>query len=175
MRSPRRPSFAASTPSRVKLESLKPLLRYCHGELGFDYLIDISSVDHFENEPRFEMVYELYGLGHHQHLRVKSPVSEEQEVPDRHRRLAHGQLARARDVRHDGHPFRRPSRPAPHPHVGGLSVLPAAEGFPARRQGERDARRGLHRHRARSKAGRSSPRRRDADTIEREPRAKSFE
>jgi NADH-quinone oxidoreductase subunit C len=65
----------------VKLESLKPLLRYCHGEMGFDYLIDISSVDHYETEPRFEVVYELYGLGHHQHLRVKSPVSEEQEVP----------------------------------------------------------------------------------------------
>ena len=65
----------------VKLESLKPLLRYCRDELGHDYLIDISSVDHYETEPRFEVVYELYGLGHHQHLRVKSPVSEEQEVP----------------------------------------------------------------------------------------------
>lgn len=65
----------------VKLESLKALLRYCRDEMGFDYLIDISSVDHYETEPRFEMVYELYGLGHHQHLRVKSPVSEEQEVP----------------------------------------------------------------------------------------------
>ena len=65
----------------VKLESLKPLLRYCADELGFDYLIDISSVDHFENEPRFEMVYELYGLGHHQHLRVKALLTEEQEAP----------------------------------------------------------------------------------------------
>ncbi len=65
----------------MKLESLKPLMRYCQGELGFDYLIDISSVDHNEQEPRFEMVYELYGLMHHQHLRVKSPVSEDQEVP----------------------------------------------------------------------------------------------
>jgi NADH-quinone oxidoreductase subunit C len=64
----------------VKLEALKPLLKYCRDELGFDYLIDISSVDHFENEPRFEMVYELYGLGLHLHLRVKSPVSEDEEV-----------------------------------------------------------------------------------------------
>ena len=65
----------------VTLESLKPLLRYCADELGFDYLIDISSVDHFENEPRFELVYELYGLGHHQHLRVKSLLTDEQEAP----------------------------------------------------------------------------------------------
>ena len=65
----------------VSLESLKPLLRYCRDELGFDYLIDISSVDHFENEPRFEMVYELTGIEHKQHLRVKVPVTDEQEVP----------------------------------------------------------------------------------------------
>ena len=65
----------------VKLESLKSLLRHCRDELAFDYLVDISSVDHFENEPRFEMVYELYGLAHHRHLRVKAPLSEEQEAP----------------------------------------------------------------------------------------------
>ncbi|MCE9520184.1 MAG: NADH-quinone oxidoreductase subunit C [Verrucomicrobia bacterium] len=65
----------------VKLESLKPLLRYCRDEMGFDYLIDISSVDHNEAAPRFEMVYELYGLGHHVHLRVKSLASEDQTVP----------------------------------------------------------------------------------------------
>jgi NADH-quinone oxidoreductase subunit C len=62
------------------LDALKPLLRYCRDELGFDYLLDISSVDHFENEPRFEVVYELTGIDHHQHLRVKAPVTEEQEV-----------------------------------------------------------------------------------------------
>ena len=65
----------------VKLESLKQLLKYCRDEMSFDYLVDISSVDHFETEPRFEMVYELYGYGHHQHLRVKSPVSEDASVP----------------------------------------------------------------------------------------------
>lgn len=65
----------------VKPEALKPVMRCCQGELGFDYLIDISSVDHFEREPRFEMVYELYGMTHHQHLRVKSAVPEDQEVP----------------------------------------------------------------------------------------------
>lgn len=65
----------------VKLESVKPLLKYCRDELNFDYLVDVSSVDHYETEPRFEMVYELYGYGHHQHLRVKSAVSEDVSVP----------------------------------------------------------------------------------------------
>ena len=51
-------------------------------ELGFDYLIDISTLDHYGDDPRFSVVYELYGIEHRQHLRLKTPVSEEQgEVP----------------------------------------------------------------------------------------------
>lgn len=46
-------------------------------ELGFDYLVDISSVDHYGEDPRFTVVYELYGYGHHCHLRLKTDVSEE--------------------------------------------------------------------------------------------------
>ena len=65
----------------VKLEALKPLLKYGRDEMGFDYLVDVSSVDNFETEPRFEMVYELYGYGHNQHLRVKANVSEDESVP----------------------------------------------------------------------------------------------
>ena len=49
---------------------------------GFDLLIDICSVDHFGDEPRFEMVYEFYNLAASLHLRVKSKVSEDDlEVP----------------------------------------------------------------------------------------------
>ena len=32
----------------VKLESVKQLLKYCRDEMSFDYLVDISSVDHFQ-------------------------------------------------------------------------------------------------------------------------------
>ncbi|MBI2946551.1 MAG: NADH-quinone oxidoreductase subunit C, partial [Verrucomicrobia bacterium] len=31
--------------------------------LGFDYLVDISSVDNHGEEPRFTVVYHLYGYG----------------------------------------------------------------------------------------------------------------
>ncbi|EEF60812.1 NADH-quinone oxidoreductase subunit C [Pedosphaera parvula] len=51
-------------------------------ELGFDYLVDLSSVDNYGNDPRWTLVYELYGYGHHCHLRLKTDVSEEKsELP----------------------------------------------------------------------------------------------
>ena len=56
------------------------ILRYCRDELGFDYLLDISSLDHYGEEPRWEMVYELYALGngarHHLRLKYKLPEGE---------------------------------------------------------------------------------------------------
>ncbi len=51
-------------------------------ELGFDTLADASSVDNFGDEPRFEMVYELYSLRDNHYLRLKASVSEDDlEVP----------------------------------------------------------------------------------------------
>ncbi len=54
------------------------ILRYCRSELGFDYLIDISSLDHLGMDPRWEMVYELYALGNgaKHHLRIKYQLRE---------------------------------------------------------------------------------------------------
>ncbi len=46
-------------------------------EFGFDYLVDVSSVDNYGEDPRFTVVYHFYGYGHHQHLRLKTSVSEE--------------------------------------------------------------------------------------------------
>ena len=51
-------------------------------DLGFDYLVDISSVDNYGEDPRFAIVYELYGYTHRCHLRLKTEVSEEKsELP----------------------------------------------------------------------------------------------
>ncbi len=50
--------------------------------LGFDLLLDISSVDFHGEEPRFAVVYELYNLKDHAHLRLKVTVPEEHaELP----------------------------------------------------------------------------------------------
>jgi NADH-quinone oxidoreductase subunit C len=65
----------------VTLAQVKNLLRYCRDEMNFDYLVDVSSLDNLGEEPRFEMVYELYGYSHSQHLRVKAKVSEDASVP----------------------------------------------------------------------------------------------
>jgi len=57
---------------------------YAKASLGFNYLTDITSVDHLEDEnvPRFSVVYELYGLEHQCHLRLKTRISEENpELP----------------------------------------------------------------------------------------------
>ena len=62
----------------LKADAILPIGRYLRDELGFDYLIDISSVDHFTEEPRFEVVYELYGLGHGIHLRLKYGLGEDE-------------------------------------------------------------------------------------------------
>ena len=66
----------------IALSALPAILAYCKNELAFDYLVDISSVDNMGEEPRFEMVYELYSLQTHVHLRIKARVSEDNlEVP----------------------------------------------------------------------------------------------
>jgi NADH-quinone oxidoreductase subunit C len=46
-------------------------------ELGFDYLVDITSLDNYGEDPRFTLVYHLYGYGHLRYLRLKANVSEE--------------------------------------------------------------------------------------------------
>lgn len=61
----------------VDLDHLRGVLENCKEALGFDYLIDVSSLDHAGEEPRFEMVYELYSLADRAHLRVRSKVSED--------------------------------------------------------------------------------------------------
>ena len=63
-------------------ERITDLCAFAKRELGFDYLVDISSVDNYGEDPRFTVVYELYGYGHRCHLRLKTGVSEEKcELP----------------------------------------------------------------------------------------------
>ena len=61
----------------VAAELIKDVCSYCKNVLGYDYLVDISSVDNFGDEPRFEVVYELYSMGGNHHLRLKTSVSED--------------------------------------------------------------------------------------------------
>lgn len=46
-------------------------------QLGFDYLVDISSVDNYGDDPRWTVVYHLRNLSNNTELRLKVDVSEE--------------------------------------------------------------------------------------------------
>jgi NADH-quinone oxidoreductase subunit C len=65
----------------VPLGALHEVLAKCHADLGYELILDISSVDHFGDDPRFEMVYEIATLDDSRHLRVKAAVSEDESVP----------------------------------------------------------------------------------------------
>jgi NADH-quinone oxidoreductase subunit C len=74
--------FRGETTFVIRPEDLQQIANVCRDELAFDYLIDITSVDNFGVEPRFEIVYELYSMAVGTHLRLKLSVSEEaNEVP----------------------------------------------------------------------------------------------
>ncbi len=73
--------FRGEQTLRVKLGALHEVLAKCRKDLGYEMLLDISSVDHFGDDPRFEMVYELATVDDAKHLRVKAPVGEDEEVP----------------------------------------------------------------------------------------------
>jgi NADH-quinone oxidoreductase subunit C len=64
----------------VGLSRLKQTLEK-FAELGYELLLDISSVDHMGETPRFEMVYELATLDDSKHVRLKARVAEDVEVP----------------------------------------------------------------------------------------------
>ncbi len=66
----------------VNPQMINGVCAFAKKELGFDYLVDISSVDNYGDDMRWSVVYELYGYGHRCHLRLKTDVSEEQsELP----------------------------------------------------------------------------------------------
>lgn len=63
-------------------EKITEICTFAKQELGFDYLVDISSVDNYGDDPRWTVVYELSKLAGNVHLRLKTGVSEEKsELP----------------------------------------------------------------------------------------------
>ena len=63
-------------------ERIVEVCGFAKNALGFDYLVDVSSIDNYGDDPRWTVVYHLYGYGHHCHLRLKTAVSEEKsELP----------------------------------------------------------------------------------------------
>jgi len=75
-------SFRGEETVVVTLDALRGALEQCHSKLGFDFLVDLSGVDNLGEDPRYEVVYELYSYKHGCNLRVKAGVDEaEREAP----------------------------------------------------------------------------------------------
>lgn len=51
-------------------------------DFGFNYLADISTVDHYTDEQRFEVQYNLFNLDKNQRLRVKVFIEEDHPEVD---------------------------------------------------------------------------------------------
>lgn len=105
--------FRGETSVSVKAESAHAIAQYLRDREGFDYLIDLATIDHFETEPRWEVVYELYSMAAGRHLRLKYSLPEnEPEAPtvsdlwptaDWHEREAYDMMG----IKFKGHPDMR--------------------------------------------------------------------
>jgi len=73
--------FRGEQTVQVTLAALHDVLAKCRNDLGYEMILDISSLDHFGDDPRFEMVYEIATLDDSKHLRIKAKVSEDEAVP----------------------------------------------------------------------------------------------
>lgn len=63
-------------------ERIVEVCAFAKKDLGFNFLVDISSVDNYGDDPRWLIVYELYGVAHRCYLRLRTRVSEEKsELP----------------------------------------------------------------------------------------------
>ena len=49
--------FRGETTYTIAPADLREIAKFCRDALSFDYLIDITSIDNFGEEPRFEVVY----------------------------------------------------------------------------------------------------------------------
>jgi len=74
--------FRGETTFAIAAGDLREIAKFCRDEVSFDYLIDITSIDNFGEEPRFEIVYELYSMPLAVHLRLKLKVPEEPVAVD---------------------------------------------------------------------------------------------
>jgi NADH-quinone oxidoreductase subunit C len=58
-------------------ERIAEVCEFAKKSLGFDMLLDISSLDNYGEDPRWTVVYELYSITAKAHLRLKTSASEE--------------------------------------------------------------------------------------------------
>jgi NADH-quinone oxidoreductase subunit C len=71
-------SFRGEQTVVVAKAALPEVLKHCRDTLGFDGLVDITTIDHLGADPRFEIVYELYSYPANLSLRIKAATPEDE-------------------------------------------------------------------------------------------------
>jgi NADH-quinone oxidoreductase subunit C len=68
--------------SLADAEQITAVCKFAKELLGFDYLVDISSVDNYGDDPRWTVVYHLRAIVNGAEIRIKTSISEEKsELP----------------------------------------------------------------------------------------------
>ena len=63
-------------------EQIAAVCEFAKGQLAFDYLVDISSLDNFGDDPRWTVVYHLRDIVNVIEIRIRTDVTEEKsELP----------------------------------------------------------------------------------------------
>jgi len=66
----------------ISPEKIVEACRFLKAECGFDMLTDLSGVDNYGEDPRYEVDYYLYSLTHRCSIRLKVRISEENMTVD---------------------------------------------------------------------------------------------
>ncbi|MBI1941715.1 MAG: NADH-quinone oxidoreductase subunit C [Acidobacteria bacterium] len=107
--------FRGELTLRIRADRLRRVCEFLRDApgLSFKYLSDVTAVDHFPNEPRFEVVYHLLSLESMRRLRLKAQLSQEDPKVESVVPVWPGANAFEREVfdlfgiRFEGHPFLR--------------------------------------------------------------------
>ena len=62
-------------------DALVDACKYCHTDLGFNFLSDLTCVDWLDRDPRFDVVYHITSLTDWQRFRLKVQANEDEKVP----------------------------------------------------------------------------------------------
>jgi NADH-quinone oxidoreductase subunit C len=74
--------FRGELTARVAREKIGALCQFLKTECAFDMLTDVSGVDNYGDDPRFEVDYLLYSFAHRRRLRLKVLVPEDDLTVD---------------------------------------------------------------------------------------------
>jgi len=75
-------TYVGETTLTVKAEDIYWVCKTLKENYGFNYLVDILSVDNFRDEARFEIIYNIFNLETKSRIRVKAFVEEDKPEID---------------------------------------------------------------------------------------------